>query len=478
VTVPLAKPRYAIGRGAESDVRLDERTVSRRHAVLTRDEAGTWWVDDAGSTHGTYVNGRLIRTRTPLAHNACVQVGDVLVTVRDTTGAATGAVPGRFEPVKRFLRADPATGDDGGVRLVRAAADAPARLILLQGPGVGSVLRLDGGPVTLGGVPGSTLRLDEPGCEAVDVVLRPVAGQGFEMVRRGGPVKVYVSVRTYERRLLWNNDVLFLEHDDGRMLCEVRYREAGSAAAACLPGTPLPVGTEVDGLPPSWAYWLRSVPPKPPALAEANGSTEGPRADAVPEPEPRAPDATRADAHAAQVDAVPVPAPRPSEARSERRARRAAGAVLATSLALVAAVGLWLGTRGPVATTPEAAVVPAARPTLEARSAAVEPTVEPANGPPVEGPASPGAALANTVQTHGAGAQRIAAARAPKEHSTPEEESDDEARQRARLESKAHRGTVSAVELIRLRKLCEAQNDEACLRRTDTLAKSALKDLL
>jgi hypothetical protein len=149
--------------------------------------------------------------------------------------------------------------------------------------------------------------------------------------------------------------------------------------------------------------------------------------------------------------------------------------VLAASLALVAAVGLWLGTREPGTTTPAVAMrVPAARPTVEARSAAVEPTVEPV----VEGTASPGATLANTVQKHGVGAQRIEAARAPKGQSTPEDEAEDEARQRARLESKAHRGTVSAVELIRLRKLCEAQNDEACLRRTDTLAKSALKDLL
>jgi FHA domain len=187
--------------GAVSDVPRGERTVSRRHAVLTRDAAGAWWVDDAGSRLGTFVQGRPIRARTPLGHGACVQVGEVLLTLRDTSGAATGALVGRFEPAGTYLR-------DGLV-----TADAPARLVMMEGPGVGSLLRLDDGPVSLGGVPGSTVRLDEPGCEAIDVVLRPVAGHGFEVVRRGGPVTIYVSVRTYEWRLLWNNDVLLREHD-------------------------------------------------------------------------------------------------------------------------------------------------------------------------------------------------------------------------------------------------------------------------
>jgi hypothetical protein len=163
VTVPLEASHYEIGRGEGSDVRLDDRTVSRRHAVLTRDAAGAWYVDDAGSRLGTFVQGRPIRARTPLGHGACLQLGDVLLTLRDTSGAATGALVGRFEPAGTYLR-------DGLV-----TADAPARLVMMEGPGVGSLLRLDDGAITIGGVPGSKLRLDAPGCEAVEVVVRPVA---------------------------------------------------------------------------------------------------------------------------------------------------------------------------------------------------------------------------------------------------------------------------------------------------------------
>ncbi|MCU0687010.1 MAG: hypothetical protein MUF34_32995, partial [Polyangiaceae bacterium] len=79
---------------------------------------------------------------------------------------------------------------------------------LLQGPGVGTVLRLDDGPVSLGGVAGSTVRLDEPGCEAAELLVRPLVDGQVEVVRRGGPVGLYVGVDRVERRLLCTNDVL------------------------------------------------------------------------------------------------------------------------------------------------------------------------------------------------------------------------------------------------------------------------------
>ena len=51
----LELPSTAIGRHPDSDVFLDDITVSRRHAVIERD-AGGFKVHDAGSLNGTYVN--------------------------------------------------------------------------------------------------------------------------------------------------------------------------------------------------------------------------------------------------------------------------------------------------------------------------------------------------------------------------------------------------------------------------------------
>lgn len=68
-----------IGRGDECAVTLPERTVSRRHAVLYLDEAGTLMVRDGGSRYGTHLNGRLIRDPSPFYHGDVLNVGGFVV---------------------------------------------------------------------------------------------------------------------------------------------------------------------------------------------------------------------------------------------------------------------------------------------------------------------------------------------------------------------------------------------------------------
>src|SRR5438270_11845034 len=51
----LEGDRLTIGRRPDSDVFLDDITVSRDHALLVR-RSGDYYIDDCGSLNGTYVN--------------------------------------------------------------------------------------------------------------------------------------------------------------------------------------------------------------------------------------------------------------------------------------------------------------------------------------------------------------------------------------------------------------------------------------
>ncbi len=67
------RPRLTIGRDPESDIFLNDMTVSRTHAVMELIGA-TVKVTDAGSLNGTYVNGVLVDTA-ELCHGDAVQIG-------------------------------------------------------------------------------------------------------------------------------------------------------------------------------------------------------------------------------------------------------------------------------------------------------------------------------------------------------------------------------------------------------------------
>jgi len=56
---PLKEDRTTIGRGLQTDVRINDEGISRTHAVVVRKD-GDYLLSDAGSTNGTFANGRKV----------------------------------------------------------------------------------------------------------------------------------------------------------------------------------------------------------------------------------------------------------------------------------------------------------------------------------------------------------------------------------------------------------------------------------
>jgi pSer/pThr/pTyr-binding forkhead associated (FHA) protein len=69
--IPLGGAPLHIGRGLSADLRLDETSVSRRHAILVPRPSGARILDDR-SSNGTFVNGRRVQ-------QAELRDGDVIV---------------------------------------------------------------------------------------------------------------------------------------------------------------------------------------------------------------------------------------------------------------------------------------------------------------------------------------------------------------------------------------------------------------
>jgi len=74
----LDRETTTVGRHPDSDIFLDDITVSRRHAVI-RHDGERYEVSDAGSLNGTYVNHERVETA-PLRHLDELQVGRFVLT--------------------------------------------------------------------------------------------------------------------------------------------------------------------------------------------------------------------------------------------------------------------------------------------------------------------------------------------------------------------------------------------------------------
>jgi FHA domain/Zinc-ribbon containing domain len=77
-----------IGRSRSADIRLDDPTVSRRHAVIVRTPEGELRVLDDRSMNGIHVNGEPVDW-SPLANGDELQIGRYTLSVIESEGSAT-----------------------------------------------------------------------------------------------------------------------------------------------------------------------------------------------------------------------------------------------------------------------------------------------------------------------------------------------------------------------------------------------------
>ncbi len=74
--IVVRQPRARIGRQADNDIVLDDASVSRHHAIVSRDADG-FWIEDTGSKRGIFVDGQRVMDQVRLAPGVSIRIGDV-----------------------------------------------------------------------------------------------------------------------------------------------------------------------------------------------------------------------------------------------------------------------------------------------------------------------------------------------------------------------------------------------------------------
>ena len=115
--IALDGTEVSVGRGADNVVRLDAFGVSRHHARLVQ-RAGSWQVEDLGSTNGTRVNDQRVE-RQALAEGDRLAFGRAVFTFHTAPAAIRTAVGSRQQTL--VIR----PGDTGQAAAAAVAAAPP-----------------------------------------------------------------------------------------------------------------------------------------------------------------------------------------------------------------------------------------------------------------------------------------------------------------------------------------------------------------
>lgn len=75
---PLTNVCYVVGRDASADLVIPRSTISRQHSRLMKREGSGWWVEDLGSTNGTFVNESRVSEERRLADGDQIRFGDTI----------------------------------------------------------------------------------------------------------------------------------------------------------------------------------------------------------------------------------------------------------------------------------------------------------------------------------------------------------------------------------------------------------------
>ena len=192
--VDLVRDEYSVGRDVANTVRLTERNISRKHAILRKNGVG-WIVKDLTSYNGCFVNGGRVSGEQPLKHGDLLQLGDYRLeliddeAVKPDSASKTATLPGRQSQTIREL---------------------PNRLVMITPPAVGASFPMLDKRIVIGRGEDCDLPVNDTSVSRVHAEIHVIEGGRYEVVDRDSSNGVRVNGVELKRAILDAGDVIEL----------------------------------------------------------------------------------------------------------------------------------------------------------------------------------------------------------------------------------------------------------------------------
>ena len=232
-SLDLDLEEYSVGRGEDRDVRLTERNISRRHALIRR-EGEAWQLFDEGSYNGSFVNGaRVGADGIPFGPGDVANLGDYRIEIADATEHV--AVE---EPVRQRR---------------------PDRLICVIGPVPGAEFALEGDRLSIGRADEAYVTINHASVSRLHAELINLGEGRWEVVDQGSANGVRINGVELRRGIIEPGDALELGDVRLRFVAAGKFFRPAVDLSGELPAMPLDGMTAAAGSRPGSSRGLVAV---------------------------------------------------------------------------------------------------------------------------------------------------------------------------------------------------------------------------
>lgn len=245
----LTQQITVIGRDESADLVIPSSSVSRRHAHIVQQDA-TFYIEDLGSSNGTFVNGQRITARTPLQDGDDIGLGQAASLRFNAPTPAADADPELFDTDERtILQATVYAVDEHVPATVQMKkeeaqpATAPRLIVQVVGqPPTAHELRAE--TVTLGRTDDNDIVVHSRIVSRRHARLERIAleggGEGYRLIvlPEASNAVLYRGQPLQQAHRLSDNDELRIGQDDSPFQVSLRYESPQTAAAATVVRAP------------------------------------------------------------------------------------------------------------------------------------------------------------------------------------------------------------------------------------------------